>query len=45
MKREGLTSNSDEALADNIKALKSIKASASDDIAALIMAKKAGLGN
>ena len=45
MKREGLTSNSDEALVDNIKALKSIKASASDDIAALIMAKKAGLGN
>ena len=45
MKREGLTSNSDEALADNVKALKSLGASASDDIAALIMAKKAGFGN
>lgn len=40
MKREGLTSNSDETLNDNIGALKSIGVSSGDDLEALIRAKR-----
>jgi len=40
LRREGLTSNSDEALMDNINALKSAGAASGDDLEALIRAKR-----
>lgn len=40
IRREGLNSNSDEALLDNIKALKSVGASSASDLDALIRAKR-----
>ena len=44
LKREGLTSNSDEALMDNVRALKSIAVSSGDSLEALIRAKRGDNG-